>query len=419
MNRRSRRQNQSPKPAESATRNSAPAGPLSALRLGLCCQFVAQPIKFRVTTATALQRLPRRKQRLRLADLCMANAAALLAALRYCAAHGIGSFRILFGAEIHPAGSRTVPRFRIHAVEPPRYLRRVDQQSRNSANPLLAKIQRLFSRDWALENDFLRQENRILRSKWGCRVPLTESDRRGLVKYGLRIKDRLGEVMSIAKPETLPAWHRRQKRRKWTFANQSGKPGRPRQSEDTEALILRLAEGNGGWGYKRLSGELKKLGHRACPSYVRDVLRRHGLPPAPHRQGLSWKQFLQSHLEVTWAADFLTEEVWTLGGLVTFYVLFFLHLGSRRVWIAGGTPQPHGGWMAQQARNFAIVMEDWNLSCRYLVHDRDTRFADLDRVLQSVTGRIKRDHPGSTWVPFGNSKSPTWGFSLVFQHHCC
>jgi hypothetical protein len=102
----------------------------------------------------------------------------------------------------------------------------VDQQPRNLANPLLAKIQQLFSRDLALENDFLRQENRILRSKLGARVPLTEADRRVLVKYGLRIRDRLGEVISIAKPETLLAWHRRQKQNKWTFDNQAKTPGR-------------------------------------------------------------------------------------------------------------------------------------------------------------------------------------------------
>ena len=87
------------------------------------------------------------------------------------------------------------------------------------------------------------------------------------------------------------------------------------QTGDSEALIVRLAEENNSWGYKRISGELKKLGHQACPSYVREVLRRHGLAPAPGRKGLSWKQFIQAHLEVTWAADFLTEEVWTLGGL--------------------------------------------------------------------------------------------------------
>ena len=269
----------------------------------------------------------------------------------------------------------------------------VNQQFQHSANLLIARIQRLFSRDLAMENDYLRQENRILRSKLGPRVPLTEADRRVLVKYGLRIKARLGRVMSIARPETLLAWHRRQKRRKWTFENQSGGLGRPRKAQDTEALIIRLAEENGAWGYKRLCGELKKLGHKACPSYVRDVLRRHGLPPAPNRKGLSWKQFLHAHLEVTWAADFFTEEVWTLGGLVTFYVLFFIHVGSQRVWIAGGTPQPHGSWMAQQARNFAMVMEDWKLCGRYLVHDGDARFADLDRALKSDQLRILKTPP--------------------------
>jgi hypothetical protein len=129
--------------------------------------------------------------------------------------------------------------------------------------------------------------------------------------------------------------------------------------------------------------------------YVCDVLRRHGLPPVPRRKGLSWKQFLQSHLEVTWATDFFTEEVWTLGGLVTFYVLFFLHLGSRRVWIAGCTPQPSGAWMTQQARNFSMVVEDWALPCRYLVHDRDTSFLALDGVLKSNDLRILKTPPHS------------------------
>ena len=116
----------------------------------------------------------------------------------------------------------------------------------NSANPLIAKVQRLFSRDLALENDYLRQENKILRSKFGARVPLTEADRRILVKYGLRIKDRLAEVMSIAKPDTLLAWNRRQKQKKWTFQNAAAKAGRPRKSGDTEALIVRLAKENNG-----------------------------------------------------------------------------------------------------------------------------------------------------------------------------
>jgi len=207
-----------------------------------------------------------------------------------------------------------------------------------STNPLVTKVHQLFS--LALENDFLRQENKILRSKLGSRVPLTEADRLVLVRYGLPLKGRLAEVISVAQPETLLAWNRRQKQKKWTCNHPPATPGRPRKSEDTEALIVRLAGENNSWGYKRLSGELKKLGHQAFPSYVRDVLRRHGLPPVPNRKGLSWRQFLQAHLEVTWATDFFTEEVWTLGGLVTFYILFFIHLGTRRVWLAGCTPRP-------------------------------------------------------------------------------
>ena len=269
----------------------------------------------------------------------------------------------------------------------------MNSSSQHSANPLIAKVQQLFSRDLALENDYLRQENKILRSKLGARVPLTEADRSILVQYGLRIKDRLAEVISIARPDTLLAWNRRQKQKKWTFNSHSAKPGRPRKAGDTEAVTVRLAEENNAWGYKRISGELKKLGHKACPSHVRDVLRRHGLPPAPGRKGTSWKQFIQAHLEVTWATDFFTEEVWSLGGLVTIYVLFFLHLGSRRVWMAGCTAQPHDAWMAQQARNFCMVVEDWNLPCRYLVHDRDTNFMALDGVMKTDELRILKTPP--------------------------
>ena len=120
----------------------------------------------------------------------------------------------------------------------------VNKQLENSANPLLTKVRQLLSRDLALEIDFLRQENKILRAKLSSRVPLTETDRRILVKYGLRIKHRLAEVISIVKPETLLAWNRRQKQKKWTFQKGSPRPGRPGKAQDTEALLVRLAEEN-------------------------------------------------------------------------------------------------------------------------------------------------------------------------------
>ena len=106
----------------------------------------------------------------------------------------------------------------------------------DSANLLIAKIKSLFDRDLALRNDYLRQENKILRSKLGKRVSLNESERR------LLVKDHLHEIISIVRPDTLLAWHQRMKRKKWTFEHK--KPGRPRKAGETQKLVLKLAEEN-------------------------------------------------------------------------------------------------------------------------------------------------------------------------------
>ena len=261
-----------------------------------------------------------------------------------------------------------------------------------TAAPLITKIQKLFSHDLAKENDFLRQENKILRSKLGKRVPLTETDRRTLVRYGMPIKDRLRAVISIVCPETLLAWNRRMKRRKWTFDNTPKRPGRPPKAKATEALALRMAHENA-WGYVRIAGELRKLGHKLSPSCVRDLMKKHGIPPSPYRKGLSWKQFIQAHLEVTWAADFFTEEVWICSGLVTYYTLFFIHLGARRVQFAGCTPQPEARWMQQQARNFSLLVGQNARQPSYFIHDRDAAFLPLDAVLRPAGIKVIKTPP--------------------------
>ena len=260
----------------------------------------------------------------------------------------------------------------------------------NCTDLLITKIANLFNRDLALQNDYLRQENKILRSKLGKRVPLNDSERRLLVKYGLPIKDHLHGIMSIVRPETLLAWHRRLKKQKWTFAHK--KAGRPPKPEQTEKLVIRLAEDNG-WGYRRIAGEMEKLGHDLCPGTVRNILIKHGLPPAPRRKGMSWRKFIQSHLDVAWAADFFTEEVWTLGGLVTFYTLFLIHLKTRRVHIAGCTANPDTAWVKQQARNFSLHLDDIDEKCRYIIHDRDASFAGFDFILKTEGIKIVKTPP--------------------------
>jgi transposase InsO family protein len=263
----------------------------------------------------------------------------------------------------------------------------------DSADLLIAKIRNLFNRDLALQNDYLRQENKILRSKLGKRVPLNETEHRVLVKYALPIKDRLHEIMGIVRPETLLSWHRRMKRKKWTFEHKKfKKPGRPQKPEQTEKLVIQLAEENT-WGYRRIAGEMKKLGHELCPGTVRNILIRNGLPPAPQRKGMSWKRFIQSHLDVAWAADFFTEEVWTMGGLVTFYTLFLIHLKTRRVHIAGCTANPDSAWVKQQARNFSMRLADVDEKCRYVIHDRDASFAGFDFILKAQGIKIVKTPP--------------------------
>jgi putative transposase len=153
-------------------------------------------------------------------------------------------------------------------------------------------------------------------------------------------------------------------------------------NEELERLVVQMAKENPGWGYDRIVGAMANLGHRLSDQTVGNILRRHGLSPAPKRkQVICWRDFIRAHMEVLVGTDFFTVEVLTLKGLVTYYVLFFMHLESRRVSLGGMTPYPDHQWMEQQARN--ATMEGWGFlrGCRYLLHDRDTKFCASFREL--------------------------------------
>src|ERR1700716_2924879 len=150
-----------------------------------------------------------------------------------------------------------------------------------------------------------------------------------------------------------------------------------------------MASENRGWGYDRMAGALANLGYEISDQSVGNVLRRSGLPPAPERKRMTaWADFIRTHLALLAGSDFFTAEVLTLRGLVTYYVLFFIHLESRRVCIAGITVHPNEPWMKQIARN--ATMEDCGAlrDCRYLLHDRDTKFTQSFRAI-IASGRIK------------------------------
>jgi hypothetical protein len=165
-------------------------------------------------------------------------------------------------------------------------------------------------------------------------------------------------VANVARPETILAWYRKHVARKFDGSKERRSPGRPRLDRAIEELIVRIAEENRDWGYDKIAGALANLGYEVCDQTVGNVLQRHGVPPAPERKRTTtWAEFIRAHLAVLAGTDFFTVEVMTLWGLVTYYVLFFIHLESRKVDIAGITVHPNEQWMKQMARN--ATMEGW------------------------------------------------------------
>jgi putative transposase len=226
----------------------------------------------------------------------------------------------------------------------------------------------------------------VLREQLGDRrLRLNDDQRRRLAvkakKLGRRV---LHELATLVTPETLLAWHRRLIARKYDGSKQRS-PGRPRTPNEMQQLVVRMATENRDWGYRRIQGALANLGHEVARTTIANILKEHGLEPAPERnRKTTWKEFLSRHREAIVAADFFTIEAWTRIGLTRFVVLFLIDLSSRRVEIAGLARQAHGLWMSQIARNLTDAAEGFLRGKRYLIHDRDPLYtAEFLETLES------------------------------------
>jgi len=223
----------------------------------------------------------------------------------------------------------------------------------------------------------LRHEVAILRRQVG-RPAYRPADRALLATLSRLLHRSQWDTFGVT-PGTLLAWHRRLVARRWTYPH--GSPGRPPINDQTSALVLRLAKENPRWGYRRIQGELMKLGVRLAASTIARIMKDHGLGPAPRRNGPTWRQFLRAQASGVVATDFFHVDTVLLKRL---YVLFFIELGRRRVWITGVTAHPNTAWVIQQARNVTGDLTDADIAAKFLVRDRDTNYvASFDEVFKA------------------------------------
>ena len=193
--------------------------------------------------------------------------------------------------------------------------------------------------------EYLLTENQVLREKLGKgRILLNDDQRRRLAVKGKVLgRKSLGKLAKIVRPDTLLRWHRELIARKWDHSDKRQSVGRPRIRQQIVDLALRMAQENPSWGYDRIQGALANLGFHISDTTVGNILKAHGIEPAPERESrTAWRTFLAAHWDSIAAADFTTVEVWTRSGLVTFYVLVVMHLKTRRIEIAGATGASSG-----------------------------------------------------------------------------
>jgi putative transposase len=258
---------------------------------------------------------------------------------------------------------------------------------------LLAYITGSVGQELLLRNEYLVTENRLLRKQTPGRVRLSDGERKSLAELGKKLGTQaLPEVATIVTLDTILAWHRKLIARKFAGSQHRKAPGRPQVDKALEALVVRMAQEHRSRGYDRIVGALAHLGYTISDQTVGNILKRHGIPSAPKRKKTTtWQEFIRMHMDVLVATDFFTTEVWTACGFVTYYVLFFIHLASRKVYVAGATPHPDQCWMTQIARNITMTMADWGflIPGQYLIHDRDGKFCPAFQHMIDAAG-VKR-----------------------------
>jgi putative transposase len=227
--------------------------------------------------------------------------------------------------------------------------------------------------------------------------PRFESHDRVVLTALARVLDRGRWSILLVKPDTILGWHRRLVANHWTYPH---RVGRPSTAVETRRTIIRLASENPTWGYRRVHGELARLGITIAASTVWAILKTAGIDPAPMRASESWATFLHAQAAGIVACDFFTVDTVLLR---RYYVLFFIGVDTRRVHVAGVSANPTGAWTTQAARNFTMGYER---TSRFLIRDGASQFIRaFDEVFRSDGATIIRTPP---YTPVANAYAERW-----------
>ena len=240
-------------------------------------------------------------------------------------------------------------------------------------HPFLALIASATEHELAKYVEYLKEENKILRARVPSKqIHTTVEERKRLLKFGKPIGKAIEELITIVSPATFYRWCKKGAGK----AKPTKTKGRPRKSLDIRELVIRIATETG-FGYTRILGELRKLGiRRISRSTVHNILKEEGIEPGPDRTSDSWANFLSRHGETLYGCDFFSVKTVTAKGIREMYLLAFICMKTREVFVSPATEKPKSAWVCKQTQ--AFLDSKANRGAKkptVILHDRDTKFS--------------------------------------------